>query len=561
MKFSDMPYSRPNLEEIKTKVVNLLDRFNNAKDVDSAIEIYREYDEYTGDVYTNISLAYIRNSLDTTDEFYDKEKNALNEISPLLREELQNFAKAVVDSKFRKELEQKWGTLMFENIEMALKTFKPEIIAELQEENKLTTEYGKLVASAQIEFDGKKLTLAQMGPYRESKDRTIREKAALASSEWWMQHIDKFDSIFDQLVQIRIKKAEKLGYKSFIELGYDQMTRNCYDKDMVKKFRDGVVKYIVPIVSKLKKEQAERINVETIKVYDDPFEWPDGNAQPVGTPDDIFAHGKKMYHELSNETKEFIDFMLENELFDVLTRPGKSAGGYCAHLPKYKSPFIFANFNGTSADIDVLTHEAGHAYAGFVGRDIFPSDLQEYTYETAEIHSMSMEFLTWPWMEGFFGEKTQQYYYSHLASALIFLPYGCMVDEFQHLIYENPNLKPEERNKIWLELESKYRPYLDVKDFPFHGEGRRWQAQGHIYQRPFYYIDYCLAQIMALNFWAQSQENHKEAFDKYKELVSFGGKKTFLDVVQSSGLPSPFIEDNINIVAKAATKWLDSQNK
>ena len=559
MKFPEMPYSRPNVDEVKAKLGELLEKFNNAKSVDEAVEVYRQFEEAYAKVYTNFSLAFIRNSLDTRDEFYDAEKNYSNEVAPLLQEDVQKFSLALVNSKFRSELEAKWGKLMFVNTELALKTFSPEIIEELQEENKLGSEYDKLLASAQIEFDGKTLTLAQIKPYYENKDRKIREAAMRATTDWWAKQTERLDSLFDELVKVRSKKAKKLGYDSFTQLGYDQMTRNCYDKDMVKQFRDGVVKYIVPLVAKLKAEQAKRIGVDSIKIYDDAFEWPDGNAQPIGTPDDIFAHGKKMYHELSPDTKEFIDFMLENELFDVLTRPGKSGGGYCATITEYKSPFIFANFNGTSGDIDVLTHEAGHAYAAYVGRDIFPRDLQEYTYEVAEIHSMSMEFLTWPWMEGFFGEKTSQYYYSHLASALIFLPYGCMVDEFQHIIYEKPELTPAERNKIWLELEGKYRPYLDIKDFPFYGEGRRWQAQAHIYERPFYYIDYCLAQIMALNFWAKSQEDFKDALAKYRELVAYGGKKTFVELIESVGLPSPFVASNIEIISSAALNWLNAQ--
>jgi M3 family oligoendopeptidase len=264
-----------------------------------------------------------------------------------------------------------------------------------------------------------------------------------------------------------------------------------------------------------------------------------------------------MYHELSKETADFIDFMLENELFDVLTRPGKQAGGYCSNIPKYKSPFIFANFNGTSGDIDVLTHEAGHAFAGYVGQDIYPSALRRYSMETAEIHSMAMEFFTWPWMEGFFGAGVDKYYQSHLGAALTFIPYGTMVDEFQHHMYEQPGLTPAQRNALWLELEKKYRPWLDMGDVPFYAEGRRWQAQGHIFSSPFYYIDYCLAQIMALSFWAQAQADREASWAKYRRLVGFAGTKTFVELVRDAGLPTPFEAENLKTVADAAVAWLD----
>ena len=560
MKFSQMPYVRPSLEEIEAKLRDLLARFKSASTVDEAIAVYKEFDEYTDDFWTTASLASIRNSLDTNDEFYDEENDYWDETGPELEEVMQEFTKALLDSPFRKELENRWGSLMFVNAEIELKTFKPEIVSDLQEENRLATEYDKLKASAQIEFDGKTLTIEEFQPYYENPDRAVRKAALEAESKWYMDNAQAFDDIFDKLVKIRTSIAKKLGYDNFVELGYYRMTRNCYDQNMVAKFREGVLKHIVPIITALKKEQAKRIGVDTIKTHDQWFNYPDGNPMPQGTPDDIIAHGKKMYHELSEETASFIDFMLENELFDVLTRPGKSTGGYCSKLSKYKSTFIFANFNGTSGDVDVFTHEVGHALAWYVARDIFPSDLQDCPEETSEIHSMAMEFFTWPWMEGFFGSQTEKYYDSHLSGSLTFLPYGVMVDEFQHHIYQNPEMTPAQRNQYWLELEAKYRPWLDFTDTPpFHSEGRRWQAQLHIYEEPFYYIDYCLAGIIALSFWAEIQKDPKLAWEKYMRLVSAAGTKTFVELIKEAGLPTPFESDNIKAVADAATAWLNSR--
>jgi len=557
MKFPDMPYTRPNFEDVQAEFKTILEKFKSAATAKECFAAYKEYDDYGKHLMSMFAIARIRNTLDTNDEFYDDEKTYMDETVPKLQAVLQSFTQALLETPFRKELEAEWGNLMFLNAEIQLKTFNPEIIGDMQTENKLSSEYSKLIASAQIEFDGKTLTLAQIRPYYEDPDEKVRKSAMEAASLWYMSHADKLDGIYDELVKLRTGIAKKLGYENFIQLGYYRMQRNCYDKNHVAKFREGVVKHIVPLANRLKAEQAKRIGKKSIKIYDDFFEYPEGNAKPSGTPDDIFAHGKKIYHELSKETAEFIDFMLENELFDVLTRPGKRAGGYCAHIPIYKSPFIFANFNGTSGDIDVLTHEAGHALAGYMARDIYPSALARYSMETAEIHSMAMEFFTWPWMEGFFGDQTEKYYYSHLAAALIFIPYGTMVDEFQHHVYEKPEMTPAERNKLWLELEGKYRPYLEMDDFPFYGEGRRWQAQAHVYGMPFYYIDYCLAQIMALSFWAENQKDPKSAWEKYMRLLTFAGTKTFIELIEDAGLPSPFVPDNLKPVADAAIAWLD----
>jgi len=557
MKFSQMPYTRPLFEDLEADMQQHLTRFKEAKTAEEAFAAYKIYDDASKELHSTTAIAQIRHTLDTTDALYDGEKTYFNEMFPKLQPLSQQFTQALLDSPFRAELEKEWGSVMFLNAEITLKTFKPEIVADLQEENALRSEYQKLIASAQIEFDGKTFTLAQMGPYYENPDREVRKSAMKAAGNWYMTHADKWDELFDKLVKVRTRIAKKLGHETFTQVGYYRMQRNCYDADLVAKFREGVIKYIVPVATRLKEAQAKRINLPDLKIYDDRFEYPDGNAKPIGTPDEIFAHGKKMYHELSKETADFIDFMLENELFDVLTRPGKAAGGYCSNIPKYKSPFIFANFNGTSGDIDVLTHEAGHAFAGYLAQDIYPSALKRYSMETAEIHSMAMEFFTWPWMKGFFGDATEKYYESHLGSALTFIPYGTMVDEFQHHMYDKPNLTPAQRNELWLELEKKYRPWLDMDDMPFYGNGRRWQAQGHIFSSPFYYIDYCLAQIMALSFWTQSQTDKEAAWAKYRRLVGFAGTKTFVELIADAGLPTPFVPAHLKEVADAAVKWLD----
>ena len=556
MKFSQMPYERPQIVEVKKTFGELADAFDKAGTPSEAIAAYMALDKYAEHTNTMARLAYIRNSMDTTDEFYNAEKMYFDEAQPLFEEMQQDFQARLLKSPHRAGLEAKFGSLMFRNIEISLKTFAPAIIPDLQRENRLTTEYDKLLASAQIDFDGKTLTLAQITPYLEDTDRNVRRAACDARSAWFMECADKLDALYDELVKLRTGIAKKLGYDSFIELGYYRMGRNCYDMDMVGRFREGVRKYIVPLAARLKKEQAGRIGVDSLKMYDDALMFPEGNAKPSGTPDEIFEHGRKMYHELSAETGAFIDFMLENELFDVLTRPGKSGGGYCSTLPDYKAAFIFANFNGTSGDIDVLTHEAGHAFNSHMIRDRSPSPLRDYTSETAEVHSMGMEFFTWPWMEGFF-KDAGKYRRQHLASSLAFIPYGTMVDEFQHRVYENPGMPPAERNRLWKELEGVYRPWLDLEDTPFFGEGRRWQYQLHIYELPFYYIDYCLAQAVAFALWAEDQADHAAAWGKYIEFIGCSGRKTFIESLETCGLPSPFVPDNLDAISAKVIKWLD----
>ena len=260
---------------------------------------------------------------------------------------------------------------------------------------------------------------------------------------------------------------------------------------------------------------------------------------------------------MSEKTAEFISFMSENELYDLLSKEGKAPGGYCTEFASYKAPFIFSNFNGTSGDVDLLTHEAGHAFAYYIAarKGIIP-DYTSPTIEACEVHSMSMEFLTAPWHKDFFGEDTARYQYFHTTDALNFIPYGCMVDEFQHLMYENENLTPDERNKVWLSLEKKYRPYLNVEDLPFYGRGATWQHQLHIYLYPLYYIDYCMAQTVAFQFFAESLTDWETAFNKYLAFVEGAGTKTFEELVLSAGLKLPYEEGVLFEVAKTITEHL-----
>ncbi|HHW23815.1 MAG TPA: M3 family oligoendopeptidase [Clostridiaceae bacterium] len=560
MKFSEMTYVRPDIEAVSKEIKEIIERVKNAQSAGEQLQAHKDYNELCKKVETMYTLAYIRHTINTEDEFYDKEKEFYDENLPLLQNLNFEFYKAFVASKFRKELEEKLGSLLFRNAELELKAFDPKIIPDLQEENKLVSEYVKLMASAQLDIDGKKVNLSQLRFYMESPDRNIRKEAFKKRTEFFSENGEKFDEIFDKLVKVRTAMAKKLGFEDFVELGYIRMRRNCYGPDDVAAFKEEVKKYMVPLSLRIQEKKKKMLGLEKITVIDQLLYFREGNPNPKGTPEEIFENGKKMYDELSKETSEFFRFMLENDLLDCLSRKGKAPGGYMTFIPDYKSPFIFANFNGTSGDIDVLTHEAGHALNGYLAKDI---DIYEYaspTYEACEVHSMSMEFFTMPWMKLFFGDRTEEYKYMHLAEALIFIPYGCAVDEFQHVIYRNPDMTPQERKEAWRRIESEFQPYLDYEDDEYFGKGGRWQAQTHIYKTPFYYIDYCLAQTCALQFRNLMTEDYESAWKKYLDFSKKAGTMTFVDLLKTSGLRSPFEEGCVKEVCEGSEKALEKMN-
>ena len=558
MKFSEMPYSRPDMEALAAATTQTLEAMKAAPNAAGQIAAYDAYEKKMQTAGTMQQIAYIRHTINTKDEFYNAENDYMDEIGPKLQELSHQVNTALLESPYRAELEKHYGALMFKNLEIAARSFSPAIVELMQEENKLVSEYQNLYASATVEFDGKTMPLPLLGPYKQDPDRAVRKAAYEADAKFFDSHREELDTLYDKLVKVRDAQAKKMGLPNYIPLGYDRMGRNCYTAKDVAAFRDQIAEDMVPIVAKVKEAQRRRIGVEKLAFYDEPISFADGNAVPEGTPDEILAAGKKMYQELSPETAEFIDFMFENELFDVLSRDGKAPGGYCTEIADYKSPFIFSNFNATAGDVDVLTHEAGHAFEAYRAfKQELPSLLHPPTIEACECHSMSMEFLTAPWHHLFFGKQTDKYELGHCEDALVFIPYGCMVDEFQHKVYENPEMTPEQRNELWLSLEKKYRPWIDFDNLPFYSRGGGWQRQLHIYEVPLYYIDYCMAQTVAFQFWNLSRENYAEAWKRYMTFVDKAGTATFAELVESAGLKVPYHAGCIKEIGESISRWLE----
>ena len=558
MKFNEYEYEHLDLEKIKAEFSRLIESFKKAKNMKGQVAAFDEIIKLRNHIETMQTLVSIRHSVDTNDEFYDKENEYMDEISPILFGFTNNFYKTLVNSKFKDELVEKYGKFLFDLAENTLKTFSPEIIPDAQEENRLSSKYSKLIASAKIDFDGKELNLSQMVPYTQSKDRNVRIEAAKKVAQFFAENQDEFDNIYDSLVKVRTRMAQKMGYKNFVEFGYKQLSRLEYDAKMVEGYRKQVLENIVPLHTELRERQGKRLGVEKLKFYDEAIKFNSGNADPHGSPEWILNNGKTMYKELSKETNEFFTFMTENNLLDLLSKKGKMSGGYCTYIPEHKAPFIFANFNGTSHDIDVLTHEAGHAFQVYQSRGFEVPEYLWPSYEACEIHSMSMEFLTWPWMDLFFENDTDKYKFIHLSEALLFIPYGVTVDEFQHWVYENPEATPKERREKWIEIEKKYLPTRDYGEVEELKNGIFWFRQGHIFSSPFYYIDYTLAQVCAFQFWIKSRENREKAWQDYLNLCKLGGSKPFFELMKSANLKNPFEEGTLAFVIPKIKEYLDN---
>ena len=559
MKFKEIKYERPDIEAVKAETYALIERFEKAESYEEAREIMLEMEKLNAHVDTMFTLVQIRHSIDTRDEFYDKENDFIDAHGPELAESSIKWVQALLNSPFRKDFEEEYGNVAFINAEIQNRSFKPELIPLMQKENELGSQYSKLIASAQIPFRGKTYTLAQLAPFKTDVDDETRLEAWMAEGKWFKENQPELDRIYDELVHLRDEAGQILGHKNFVPLGYDRMTRNCYDKNDVEKFRQAVAKYLVPVAESIYKKQAERLGkTYPMSFADNALMFRSGNPRPAGNPEYILKEGDKFYDDLSPETSEFFRTMRENELLDVLSTEGKQAGGYCTGLMDYQVPFIFANFSGTQHDVEVVTHEAGHAFAYWMNRDRVPSANIWPGMEGAEVHSMSMEFFGEHWAEGFFGKDAKKFLYSHLASSIAFIPYGTMVDHFQHEVYEHPEMTANQRHETWKRLLGIYMPWMKLDgEIPVYSEGQGWQRQLHIYGAPFYYIDYCLAQTVALGFWAMIQEDRANAWEHYMAYTKQGGSKVFTELLSNAGLESPFDENTLRGVCEKAKAYLD----
>ena len=550
MKVSELEYRRVTIEELRHAVNDIVHRIDTAETVEDVLAARSDYNELMVEYGTMTALSYMRYTINTVDEFYLKEKDYYDEIGPEAANLNLAYNTSFMNSKFRSELEEKLNPLLFRSIENAMKSMSPDIVEDMVEENKLISEYSALMAGMEFEFRGEKMSRAELMGYAEDDDRNTRKECYEVLGNTLMKHSESLDRIFDDLVHVRDRMAKKMGYKDFVELGYYRMNRISYNSDMIDAFRRNVKENLVPVVARLRNGVAHDLGLDRVMLYDLSVIVPGGDPKP-GDKAAIFAAAKEMYHDMSAVTSGFIDMMMENEAFDVEGRKNKWGGGYCTVFSKYRQPFILANFNGSNDDVDTMTHEVGHALNDYLTLDNeYIVELGCGGMETAETHSMGMEFFTWPYMEKFYGEQAPAYRYRHAMDSMSFIPYGTIVDAFQHIVYKNPDLTPAQRNEAWLKLEQEFRPFLCMEGIPYLEQGTRWQYQMHIYETPFYYIDYCLAQTAAFQFLLASLEDYEHAFEKYMNLSKQGGEKEWPMLLKEAGLRSPFEEGTLQEIAE-----------
>ena len=560
MKFNEMTYTRPDIGALLARCRELAAKAAAAPDGDALVRLYYEQSEAFAEYNTAANLANIHYTCDTRNAYWKAEQDFFDANGPAVTNASVEISRAFLANPHVDALTAKFGTTCVAGMKNAVLGMDDRTVELQQQFNALVSRYQQIYGGALVELDGKQLTIPQLGPYKEDLDPAVRRAAYEAEAGYFDAHRAELDELYGEIVKNLNAQARVMGYHDYSELSYVRMNRIGYGPEEIRKFRDQVANDVVPQLQKVMALRAKRTGIARPTFTDLPIMFKDGNPKPIPGYKARMDAARTMYHELSPETAEFIDFMQDNELFDVESRPGKMSGGYMTSLPSYKAPFIFANWNNTSGDVDVLTHECGHAFEGYVAeRDpAIPADLECPGMESAEIHSMAMEFLTAPWHHLLFGRDTDKYALLHAEDSFVFLAYGCEVDEFQHIMYQNPDLTPDERNAEWLKLEKKYRPWIDFAGLPFYGRGAGWQRQLHIYECPFYYIDYCLSTMAALQFFLLSLTDHKDAWQRYLRLVRRAGMASYTELLETAGLKVPFEDGSIKGIAQQMTDWLET---
>jgi M3 family oligoendopeptidase len=557
LRFSEMPYARPSVASAEATMANLNAQWDVSKSLGEQLDLIRDWNQGRIEHETHENLAMVRFQLDTVSESNRAEQAFFDANGPAFNALKLSFLKRVLASPHRPALEAELGAQAFSLWDRFVASFDPCIAEEKQQAAATVTRYSELMASIRVEFRGETYNLPAMRAFSGDPDRNTRREAAQATDKAYAVHQSELDELFEQLVQLRHAMALKMGFENFVPLGYNTLLRTDYGAKEVEAFRAQVLEIVVPLATRIRDRRAKTLGVDDYALHDEPVRDSLGVPKPCGDHDWMMDQASGMFEAMGEDFSRFFSMMRERGLLDLKSRSGKAGGGFCLPLDRYDVPFIFANFNGTQDDVLVFTHECGHAFQTWACRPQPVSDYHFPTYEAAEIHSMGLEMLTHDHMGRFFGEDAERFVTSHLEGAILFMPYGTLVDHFQHWVYENPNSGVEARAQAWLRLEALYLPHRRFDGTPYAASGRFWQRQMHIYCDPFYYIDYCLAQTCALQFWEQALDDHAGTMKRYRLLCAKGGSESFVNLVEGAGLVNPFSAGALKGACEAVAKAID----
>lgn len=489
---------------------------------------------------------YIDMTCHTDDEDIQKAWMAFVEnVQPKLSEYSDILNRRLVEHKAVQELPERFDILV-KGLKTDIEIFREENIPLNTQATKLVTEYNEICGAQMVEFDDEQKTFAQMAIYLENTERSIREAAWKAVSERRFEDNERISEIYDELIQIRHQIATNAGYEGFQQYMFASMHRYDYTIEDCLEFHDSIESVCQPLRLRTDEEREKELGLGSLRPWDMGVDVKGRPPlQPFNEVQEMVDGCSRIFHTMSEELGNYFDQLDTNDCLDLDSRKGKAPGGYQYYLQKSRMPFIFMNAAGTQRNVETMIHEAGHAFHSFYSGHLDLIHERDSPIEFAEVASMSMELLTHPHWEEFYDAKNaDRARRKHLEDIISFMPWMATIDAFQYWVYANPNHSREERAERWLELAERFGPKVDMSGFEeIHKVS--WQRQGHLFGVPFYYVEYGIAQLGALQMWKYHRRDTEDALTRYKAGLSLGYTRGLTELFEASGLELSFSESYV----------------
>lgn len=427
------------------------------------------------------------------------------------------------------------------DLKVAVELFRPENVPLETEESKLAQQYQKLVGSLTVQFRGEEKTLVQMGRYLEEPDRRTRQEAWELVANRRLQETDKFEGFFEGLLKIREQIAKNAGFKNYLDYAWRRLGRFDYTPEDCRQFHDAIEQAIMPVVCELQADRKNKLGVDKLRPWDlsvDPLNRP--ALRPFEQAPKMVSSTQKIFNQLDRELAEGFQEMQNLRLLDLDNRKGKAPGGYQSTLNESRMPFIFMNAVGVQRDVETILHEAGHAFHALATRDENLLAYRSAPIEFCEVASMSMELLGNEFIEEFYSaDDSKRARRTHLEGIIGIFPWIATVDAFQHWIYSHPNHSRAERTAAWENLMKRFGGDVEWAGFDA-ARANLWHRQLHIFLHPFYYVEYGIAQLGALQVWANSKRDKTKALADYKKSLTLGGSRPLPELFRAAGCKFEF---------------------
>lgn len=557
--FYKIKYERCDYDKIKKEIDELIIKLKSTKSFNKYISIIYKINKIHKYIEEMYDYADICNMRDLENQFYKDEIDYWNEYKSKFDLLFISFYEEINSSKFKDQLREVMPSNFFTIIEYQLRLNSKEVIDLIKEENELKTRYRNL-DKEKVLFDGKEYSFAELGQYLSNKDRDIRKKVHDALNDFYYSKQSIYDDILFNLVNVRNKISQTLGFSNYVQYSLLSLKRIGYDYKDITKFREYVIKYIVPICEKLRTWQKEELDVEELKYYDTVFYQEMPNLKYNGKK--LLREFKKVFENVDSEASKLYNDMLLNKYIDLETNGNKVNFAITNYLVQSGLPVITGNFKNSYMDVIITSHEFGHSLQKYCSskedKKYIVSPLLKYaTMEIAEMFSYSMELILIKNVRNLFktDKDYKKYSFMKMYNLVIYLPYICLVDEFQERIYNKENLKVEELREVWLELVKKYLLEQSNSGHINLDSGGYFYRQSHIFLNPFYYIDYALSYFGAFTIWNKCEND----LSLFKELGSVASYYSFKDLIDKYNMPNPFDENTVKNIAQFLDKELEEK--